>query len=143
MTEQATRGTQTSSPLQTDRGYTRIENPVVARIAGIAAQEVDGVSMGGAGSRIPGDTSPTVGEFFGSLTPGSNAQAQTRGVSVEVGEAEAAIDLAMSVEYGKPVAQISDAVRRNIINRVESLTGLSVKEVNIAVNDILLPETAG
>jgi uncharacterized alkaline shock family protein YloU len=59
---------------------------------------------------------------------------------VQVGEEEAAVYLSMAVEYGNSIPQISEAVRRNVINRVENLTGLRVVEVNIAVNDVLLPE---
>jgi uncharacterized alkaline shock family protein YloU len=59
---------------------------------------------------------------------------------VDVGEEEAAVELSIAVEYGKAIPQISEAVRRNVINRVEGLTGLRVVEVNITVNDVLLPE---
>lgn len=123
-----------SSPLQTDRGVTTIQNPVVSQIAGIAAQEVEGVQMGGAGSRA-------VSGLLESVTGGGGGTAQrTRGVTVEVGEEEAAIDLDMSVEYGKSVPQLSEAVRRNIINRIENLVGLRVAEVNITVNDVIFPD---
>lgn len=83
-----------------------------------------------------GSTARAVGGFLDSVTSGG----QTRGVSVEVGEEEAAVELSMAVEYGKSIPQISEAVRQNIMNRVENLTGLRVVEVNIAVNDVLLPE---
>jgi uncharacterized alkaline shock family protein YloU len=119
-----------SSSLQSERGATLIGDSVVAKVAGIAAQEVEGIQMGGGTSRA-------VGGFLDSAT-GSGGQA--RGVSVEVGEEEAAIDLAMAVEYGRSVPQVSEAVRRNVINRVESLVGLRVVEVNITVNDVLLAE---
>ena len=46
----------------------------------------------------------------------------------------------MAVEYGKSIPQISEAVRQNVINRIENLTGLRVVEVNITINDVLLPE---
>jgi uncharacterized alkaline shock family protein YloU len=46
----------------------------------------------------------------------------------------------MAVEYGYSVPQLTEAVRRNVINRVESLTGLRVTEVNITVNDVQVPE---
>ena len=59
---------------------------------------------------------------------------------MEVGEEEAAVELSIAVEYGRAIPQISEAVRRNVINRVEGLTGLRVVEVNITVNDVLLPE---
>ena len=59
---------------------------------------------------------------------------------MEVGEEEAAVDLTMAVEYGKAIPQISEAVRRNVINRIEKLVGLGVTEVNITVNDVQFPE---
>jgi uncharacterized alkaline shock family protein YloU len=121
---------QQASPLQTERGSTRIEDNVVAKIAGIAGQEVEGVQMGGGTARA-------IGGFLDSVTGGGG---EARGVAVEVGEVEAAIDLTMAVEYGRPIPQISEAVRRNIINRIESMTGLQVTQVNITVNDVLLPE---
>ena len=121
---------QQASPLQTERGSTRIEDNVVAKIVGIAGQEVEGVQMGGGTARA-------IGGFLDSVTGGGG---EARGVAVEVGEVEAAIDLTMAVEYGRPIPQISEAVRRNIINRIENLTGLQATQVNITVNDVLLPE---
>jgi uncharacterized alkaline shock family protein YloU len=130
MSQQRTRDRQQQSPLKTEHGNTSISDSVVSQVAGIAAQEVEGVQMGGGTSRA-------VGGFIDSMTGGSG---NTRGVSVEVGEEEAAIDLAMVVEYGRSIPQISEAVRRNVINRVENLVGMRVTGVNIMVNDVLFPE---
>lgn len=125
---------QQESPLQTERGSTNIENTVVQKIAGIAAQEVDGVRMGGGSSQA-------IGGILSSVTGGNvGGGSQSRGVSVEVGEVEAAIDATLTVEYGKSIPQIAQAVRQNIINRVENLVGLNVTEVNVAVNDVFFPE---
>ncbi len=126
---------QQDSPLQTERGGTRIEDSVVSKIAGIAAQEVDGVRMGGG-------TSQAIGGLLSSVTGGSTggSSSQSRGVSVEVGEVEAAVDVTLTVAYGRSIPQVAEAVRRNIINRVENLVGLNVTEVNIAVNDVFFPE---
>src|SRR5918995_6591522 len=93
------------SPLQTERGSTTIQDSVVSKIAGIAAQEVDGIRMGGG-------TSQAVSGLLGSITGGSGSQ--TQGVSVEVGQEETAIDLTLTVEYGKSIPQIAEAVRRNV-----------------------------
>ncbi len=133
MTEQ--RGQHQDSPLQTERGGTKIEDSVVSKIAGIAAQEVEGVRMGGG-------TSQAIGGLLSSVTGGggSSGGSQSRGVSVEVGEVEAAVDATLTVEYGKSIPQVADAVRRNIINRVENLVGLRVTEVNVAVNDVFFPQ---
>jgi uncharacterized alkaline shock family protein YloU len=132
MAEQRTQQQRTGrSPLQTERGNTVIQDNVVAKIAGIAAQEVEGIRMGGAASQA-------VSGIIGGITGGRGGQ--TQGVSVEVGQEEAAIDLTLTAEYGKSIPQISEAVRRNVINRVESLVGLRVTEVNITVSDIFFPQ---
>src|ERR687894_1188918 len=125
---------QQDSPLRTERGGTRIEDSVVSKIAGIAAQEVDGVRMGGG-------TSQAIGGLLSRVPGGSGGSGgQSRGVSVEVGEVEAAIDVTLTVAYGISIPQVAEAVRRNIINRVENLVGLNVTEVNISVNDVFFPE---
>ncbi len=124
-------------PLQSDLGTTTIKDAVVSTIAGIAAGEVDGIDPSHGGTRLPGDSSPTVGEFFDNLTGGGS---KTRGLSVEVGETQTAVDITVNVEYGRQIHQVTDALRRNVINRVESLTGLEVSEVNITVNDLSFPE---
>jgi uncharacterized alkaline shock family protein YloU len=134
MTEQRTRGRQPQqerTPLKTERGNTTISNAVVSQVAGIAAQEVEGVQMGGGTSRA-------VGGVLDSVRGGSGT---TRGVTVEVGEEETAIDLSLAIEYGRPIPQVSEAVRSNVIGRVENVVGLRVTEVNITVNDVLFPES--
>ncbi len=123
------------SPLRSDQGTT-IQKPVLTAIIGMAAQEVEGVAMSHGGTRLPGDTSPTVGEFVDNITGG----ARTRGLSVEVGERQAAVDLTVNLDYGRSIPQLTEAVRRRVIERVESLTGLEVSEVNIQVNNVIMPE---
>lgn len=123
---------QSTSPLQTDRGNTTIQDSVVSAVAGLAAQEVEGLQMGGGGSQA-------VSGILGGITGGSRS-AQTQGVSTEVGQQEVAVDLVLTVEYGKSVTQIAEAVRNNVINRVENLVGLKVNEVNIDVTNIYFPQ---
>ena len=136
--QRARQGGQQESPLQSERGATTIGDAVVAKIVGIAAQEVEGVQMGGGTARA-------MGGFLDSVPrprpmSGVGGGSQTRGVSVEVGAEEAVADLSMAVEYGRQIPQTTEAVRNNVINRVENLTGLRVTEVNITVNDVLFPE---
>ena len=116
--------------LTTDRGTTSLGDAVVTKVAGIAAREVPGVyELGGGAARAIGSVSQRVG--LGSQ--------RTQGVSVEVGEREAAIDLTLVIDYGESIPQVSQEVRDNVIKRVEGITGLSVKEVNIAVDDLYFP----
>jgi uncharacterized alkaline shock family protein YloU len=121
------------SPLRSERGNTTISDAVVSQVAGIAAQEVEKVQMGGGAAAA-------VGGFLQSVTGSSSGGNYARGVSVEVGEEETAIDLTMAVEYGVSIPQVTEAARRNVINRVENLVGLRVTEVNITVNDVQFPE---
>lgn len=103
-----------SEALASSQGRTTIADAVVQKIAGRAAREVSGVhDFGGGASRT-----------FGAITeriPGGRASS-SRGVTVEVGEKQAAIE------------------RRNVIGAVEQMSGLEVVEVNINVNDLHLPE---
>ena len=62
------------------------------------------------------------------------------GVSVEKGERQTAIDLSIVVEYGVSIVDVSNAMRKHIIEAVEFGTGLEVIEVNIQVSDVHLPE---
>lgn len=115
--------------LESDRGKTKIADSVVAKIAGLAAREIGGVySMGRGMSRAFGALRARVGT--------SEAALATQGVSVEVGEREAAIDLDIVTWYGESIVGIAESVRRGIIQRVEGMTGLRVVEVNITVDDI-------
>jgi uncharacterized alkaline shock family protein YloU len=137
MGEQRSRqGRQQENPLQSERGATTVGDAVVAKIVGIAAQEVEGVQTGGGTARAMGGFLDRVPGAVSGIGGGS----QTRGVSVEVGAEEAAADLSLAVEYGRQIPRTTEAVRNNVINRVENLTGLRVTEVNITVNDVLFPE---
>jgi uncharacterized alkaline shock family protein YloU len=122
---------QQSQP-KTEGGTTTIQDSVVCQVAGMAAQEVEGIRMGSS-------TTQAVGSIM-SAVPGVGSQSESRGVSVEVGEVETAVELSMSVEYGRIIHQIVEAVRTNVIKRVESLVGLRVTEVNITVKDIFFPQ---
>ena len=136
MSEQSSQSS--SSPLKTPLGTTTLSTSVVQQIAGIAAQEVEKVQMGGgASAAVGGFLQSVTGSVTGGGAGGGNF---AKGVSAEVGEEEAAIDLTMAIEYGQSIPQLTEAARRNVINRVESLTGLRVNEVNITVNDVQVPE---
>jgi uncharacterized alkaline shock family protein YloU len=117
--------------LTTSHGKTTIADVVVQKIAGLAAREVTGVHKLGGG----------VSRAFGAVVeriPGARASVG-QGVSVEVGERQAAIDLDLVVEYGVEIGELTRVVRSNVISSIERMTSLEVTEVNIAVDDIHLP----
>ncbi|AJE87655.1 MULTISPECIES: Asp23/Gls24 family envelope stress response protein [Streptomyces] len=114
-----------------NRGKTSIADVVVVKVAGMAAREIPGVhDMGGSLSRTLGAVRDRV--------PGGRPNVG-RGVKVEVGERQTAIDIDLVVEYGVPITDVARDVRENVIDAVERITGLEVVEVNVAVNDVHLP----
>ncbi|AEW93400.1 MULTISPECIES: Asp23/Gls24 family envelope stress response protein [Streptomycetaceae] len=115
-----------------ERGRTTIADGVVEKIAGLAAREVVGVyAMGSGFARTLGAVRDRV--------PGG-ARSAARGVKAEVGEVQTALDLDIIVDYGVPIADVARAVRENVIAAVERMTGLEVVEVNVAVDDVKLPD---
>jgi uncharacterized alkaline shock family protein YloU len=120
----------------TSQGKTTIASSVVQKIVGMAAREINGVyALGGGLSRTFGQIRERI--------PGSTGAAHTAGVTVEVGEKQAAVDLDLIVEYGVSIVELARAVRRNVIGTIEQMTGLEVVEVNIAVNDIHIVTDGG
>lgn len=102
-----------------DRGKVTFADEVVATIAGLAALEVEGVASMSAG----------IVEKFGKKN-------HSRGVRVEVGEKEAAVDLYMIVNYGVQIPEVAWNVQENVKKSIETMTGLSVVEVNIYIQGI-------
>ncbi len=122
------------SELITERGKTSIADAVVAKIAGIAAQEISGVHNMGAGA------ARALGALKEKLPMGSSGPSASQGVSVEVGERQAAIDVDLVAEYGVSIPDLAQAVRDNVSQSVERMTGLEVTEVNVNVDDVWLGE---
>ncbi|MFH0177337.1 Asp23/Gls24 family envelope stress response protein [Streptomyces cacaoi] len=121
------------APAET-RGRTAIADGVVAKIAGMATREVPGIhNLGGGMARA-------FGAMRERVPGGGGGGGVTRGVKVEVGERQAAVDLNIVVEYGVSIVDVSGDVRSNVIGAVERMTGLEVVEVNIAVDDVHLPD---
>ena len=114
--------------LLTTHGKTTIADTVVEKVAGLATREVTGVYALGT----------NVARAFGAVReriPGAKTSL-ARGVSVEVGERQAAVDLDIVVEYGVEIGEVTKAVRRNVISAIERMTALEVTEVNISVGDV-------
>lgn len=111
------------------KGKTTIADSVVSTIAGIATRETSGVyAMGGGASRALGAVRGRMG-----------SDDLTRGVKVEVGEKQTAIDLTVVVEYGTPIGKAAENIQSGVSDAVESMTGLEVAEVNISVLDVHVP----
>ena len=130
MSERDSQQEQQGSPLKTERGTTTIQDTVVARVVGRAAREVEGVQMGGGVARRAG----------GLFQRASDSEPETQGVSVEVGSEEAAVDLKMAIEHGHNLLEATKTVRDRINERVGDWIGLKVTEINITIENILVPD---
>lgn len=129
-TDSTSTGAVVETALVTSRGKTSIADSVVEKIAGLAAREITGVhKLGGGAARA-----------FGAIREKIPGQSESlaQGVSVEVGERQAAVDLDITVEYGVEIGELTKAIRRNVINSIERMTALEVTEVNIVVGDVHL-----
>lgn len=121
-----------STSLNGPHGTTSIADVVVAKIAGIAAREIDGVyDLGGTTERAVGKVREVI--------PGTGSSV-TQGIAVEVGERQAAVDVSIVAEFGVAIHQLAGAIRRNVINAIEQMTGLEVTEVNVTVHDVHFSE---
>ena len=109
-------------------GSVRIADEVVSIIAGMAATEVDGIA-GMSGGLVGG-----IAEILGKKN-------LAKCVKVEVGETEAAVDLYIIVKFGVRIPDVALNVQEKVKNAIESMTGLSVVEVNVHVQGVGFPET--
>jgi uncharacterized alkaline shock family protein YloU len=116
------------------RGRMTIADVVVEKIAGMAARDVRGVYVLGSGF------ARSMGSVRERMPGAGSGRSATRGVSVEVGEKQAAIDLEIVVDYGVSITDVAGEVRENVISAVERMAGREVVEVNIMVSDVRLPD---
>ncbi|MBN9239557.1 MAG: Asp23/Gls24 family envelope stress response protein [Leifsonia sp.] len=110
-------------------GKTTIVDPVVAKVAGIAAREVPGVfALGGGAARVVGAIREAMG--------GADL---TQGIKVEVGETQVAVDITIVVEYPQPLQAVAGDVRAAVARAIEQLIGMEVAEINVTVSDVHIP----
>ncbi|CAI6055507.1 Asp23/Gls24 family envelope stress response protein [Cohnella sp. JJ-181] len=109
---------------RTDMGTIQIAPEVIEIIAGLATVEVEGVAG------MSGGISSGIAELLGRKN-------LSKGVKVEVGQKEAAIDVSIIVEYGRRITEIASEVQQGVKRSIEVMTGLNVVEVNVHVHDVL------
>lgn len=97
-------------------------NEVIAIIAGVAANEVEGIAGMCSG-----------GGFSDVFIRSRNIR---KGVKVEIGAEEASVDLYVIVEYGTPIQVAALDVQENVRKAIETMTGLHVVRVDVHVNGV-------
>ena len=101
------------------------ENRVLEKIAFYTVQNIEGIL------ELKGNFTSGIMNFF------SNGEDETKGVSAEVGKKEVALDLEVIAEYGKDIPAAFDKVTKAVKENVQQMTGLTVVEVNMNVNDVM------
>jgi len=101
----------------------KIADEVVAIIAGIAATDVPGVAA-------------MAGGVVGGIAERLGVKNLQRGVKVEVGNTETAIDIFIIVDYGVRIPEVAQKVQEEVRQAVESMTGLTVVEVNVHIQGV-------
>jgi len=105
----------------------RISEEVIATIAGIAASDVEGVAL------LSGGLADGIAGMLGKKN-------LSKGVKVEAGEKEAAIDVSVIVEYGCKIHMVAKDVQNKVREAVEGMTGLKVVEVSVNVVGVNVPK---
>ena len=116
---------ETTKGTSNELGTIRIADEVVSIIAGLAATEVEGVAG------MSGGIAETLGR-----------KNFSKGVKVEVGEKETAVDLFIIVKYGARIPDVALSVQEAVKNAIENMTGLNTVEVNVHVQGVGFPEEA-
>lgn len=113
--------------LPSELGAIRIADEVVSIIAGLAATEVDGVAS-------------MSGGIVGGIAEALGRKNLSKGVKVDVGEQEAAVDLYLIVGYGSRIPDVAWNVQESVKKAIETMTGLSVVNVNVHVQGVSFPQ---
>lgn len=108
---------------KTEMGQIQIAPEVIEIIAGLATVEVQGVAG-------------MSGGFAGGFAELLGRKNLSKGVKVEVGQREAAVDVNIIVEYGHRIPEVSMDIQRSVMRSIETMTGLNVVEVNVHIHGV-------
>ena len=104
-------------------GSVQIADDVVSMIAALAASEVEGVSS-------------VVGDITNEVMSKVGMKKLTKGVRVDLLDNKVSIDVSIMIGFGYPIPETSRLVQEKVKNSVETMTGLTVEDVNIRVASV-------
>ncbi|MCK9555918.1 Asp23/Gls24 family envelope stress response protein [bacterium] len=116
-----------SAPGEHTLGETKIHNDVIATIAGIAIAEIRGIEC----------SAPGFVEGIAGMLGKKHCE---KGIKVEFADNTLIVDVSVAIEYGFRIPDVALEIQKKIKERVEKLTGNSVKSVNVCIHGIKLPE---
>ena len=108
-------------------GEVQIADEVVAIIAGLAATEVKGVAS-------------MYGNITNELVAKLGMKNLSKGVKIQVVDGKVSVDLAINMEYGYNIPEVTSAVQERVKSAIETMTALDVEDVNIRIAGVNLEE---
>ena len=111
-------------------GSLQISTEVIAKIAKLAAMEVDGVQ----------DVSAVAPSMRSIL--GQKASNNMKAVSVQMEDGVAQLTVNLLVAYGSRIPSMCAKVQENVKSTVQNMTGITVSRVNVVVRGVVVPQTA-
>lgn len=112
------------SKVEPEGGRIVFADEVVATIAALAVSDVDGVSA------MSGGVVEGITEMLGKKN-------LTKGVKVEVGQEEAAVDISVNIKYGYKIKEVCENIQKAVKSAIETMTGLKVVEINVFVQSVV------
>ena len=109
-------------------GRITIAEDVIASIARIAAERVDGIAQSAGGSA-------------GGLRTIFGGEDLAPNIKAELSEGAVRLELRIAVEYGYPVHEVASGVQQNVQSDVERLAGVDVTSVDVYVKKVVPPHT--
>ena len=110
-----------------DIGTVKIADDVVARIAALAALEVDGVSA-------------LAGGYTSGMIEKINRGNLGKGAKVSLDGREAVVDLSIMMGYSYNIQTTCQQVQTKVKTAIQNMTGLNVTDVNVRIAGITMPE---
>ncbi|MDU7115070.1 MAG: Asp23/Gls24 family envelope stress response protein [Peptoniphilus harei] len=104
-------------------GKVKISEDVIATVASVAAERVDGIVKVGS-------------NFKSQVTDILNTKNFNRGVKVNIGERETIVDVYVTIEYGIKIVEVSEKVQAQVKEAIENMTDFDVVEVNVHISGI-------
>ena len=98
---------------------------VVETIAGLAAQEVEGVA-----------SMASVSTGFADMFTRKSTRNLTKGVRVDIDGGTVAVDVTIVVEYGSPIPDVARSIQENVKKAIETMSGLDVRNVDVHVQAV-------
>ncbi|MCD8348448.1 MAG: Asp23/Gls24 family envelope stress response protein [Lachnospiraceae bacterium] len=108
-------------------GEVRIADEVVAIIAGLAASEVEGVAS-------------MAGNVTRDLINKLSMKSLSKGVRITVTDKTVTVALAINIRYGYNVPTTCAQIQEKVKTAIETMTGLTVAEVNVKIVNVQMEE---